>query len=485
MAKVKEIKNILKSSTHRKIFIYISISSLLLGSLMAFTAYSFFIASEKSFFIYGSISILLSIVVLLIFSHLIAKIITEPIKKLIEVTGEIEKGSLDQRLNIQDQDEMGELARSFNKMTEKLEEYYKDMDEKVKTQQKHLLNILNDSADGIISLDENDRIVTWNRGAELIYGYKASEIVGKPLEMLLPENLKEEGELDKIRNILKRDGFIRHYETERTTKEGRKIIVDITRTAIKDSKGQIIGCSSIIKDITERKEFEKRLTQTEKLTTMGQIATNIAHEIKNPLMGISGSVQVLMKRFKSYPTTKETLSKIFEQVQRLDSTLKGLLSFSRPQTPYFLKSPINEIIDQVLFFIAPQAKNNQIEILKDLSNDIPPVSLDPDQIKQVFLNIILNAVQAMPEGGQLKIATRNDNGERKKSVTVAINDTGPGISEDYKNEIFKPFFTTKVKGTGLGLVISKNIVKEHGGTINFISDINSGSTFEINLPIEQ
>jgi len=266
--------------------------------------------------------------------------------------------------------------------------------------------------------------------------------------MLLPENLKEEGELDKIRNILKRDGFIRHYETERTTKEGRKIIVDITRTAIKDSKGQIIGCSSIIKDITERKEFEKRLTQTEKLTTMGQIATNIAHEIKNPLMGISGSVQVLMKRFKSYPTTKETLSKIFEQVQRLDSTLKGLLSFSRPQTPYFLKSPINEIIDQVLFFIAPQAKNNQIEILKDLSNDIPPVSLDPDQIKQVFLNIILNAVQAMPEGGQLKIATRNDNGERKKSVTVAINDTGPGISEDYKNEIFKPFFTTQIKGFG-------------------------------------
>ncbi len=456
----------------------ISVSFLITG-LMLFP--------EKSNLNFVWLLILLPVIIAVssFFSHLISRNITNPLRGLIDLAGKLEKGSLEIRATDPSPDEIGELTKAFNQMAKKIEGYYREMDSKVKTQQKYLLNILNDTLDGIISLDANDRIMTWNRGAELIYGYKASEIVGKHLDILIPANLKKEGELEKIRQIIKDKGFLRHYETQRITKEGKRIIVDITRTVIKNDEGVIVGFSAIVKDITERKDFERRLMQTEKLTTMGQIAANIAHEIKNPLMGISGSVQVLMKRFKSYPTVWDTLSKIFEQVQRLDSTLKGLLSFARPQTPHFSKGHVNEILDQVLFFISQQAKIKNIGIIKEFSDDIPSISLDPDQIKQVFFNIILNAIQAMPEGGQLKISTFSSNGSGKNSVRVTVTDTGPGISNDLKDEIFKPFFTTKSKGTGLGLVISRNIVKVHRGSIDFNSETDKGSTFEIKLPVEQ
>ena len=478
-------KKSFRLSVQSRVFITIFSISLILG--LAFGTIGYYMATMQAVTIIktGLFALPVFLGLLFLTSYLLSRNITNPLRKLISVTNKIAEGYLEKKVDDDSADEIEELTRGFNQMALKLEEYYKEMDEKIKTQQKYLLNILNDSADGIVSLDENDRIVTWNKGAELIYGYKPSEIVGRPLETLIPDHLKKSGEVEKMNKILRENGFLRHYETERTTKEGRKIVVDITKTLMKNDKGKIVGSSAIIKDITERRELEKRLVQTEKLTAMGQIAANIAHEIKNPLMGISGSVQVLMKKYKSYPSMVDTLSKVFEQVQRLDSTLKGLLSFARPQTPYFSKQEVNEIIEQILFFITPQARDKNIEIIKDLSGEIPQISLDPDQIKQVFLNIILNALHAMPDGGQLKILTSNSNGGSGRKVKIEIKDTGTGIPDEIKDEIFKPFFTTKLKGTGLGLVITRNIVKEHGGDISFSSEVNRGSSFEITLPIEQ
>lgn len=479
-------KNRFRFSVHGRIFLVILGISLLLG--FAFGAAGFYMASNpnKHIFKFSIFALPFLLGILFLVSYLLSKSITRPLNKLISITNKIGEGYLSKRVDDDSPDEIEMLTRGYSQMAGKLEEYYKEMDEKIKTQQKYLLNILNDSADGIVSLDENDRIVTWNKGAELIYGYKASEIVGKSLEVLIPEDLKRNGEMEKMNRILQEKGFLRHYETERITKGGKKIVIDITKTLMKNDEGKVVGSSAIIKDITERRELEKRLVQTEKLTAMGQIAANIAHEIKNPLMGISGSVQVLMKKYKSYPTMVDTLSKVFEQVQRLDSTLKGLLSFARPQTPYFSKQEINEIIEQILFFIMPQARERKIEIVKELSRELPKISLDPDQIKQVFLNIILNAIHAMPEGGKLSILTTHSNGgSRENKIKVAVADTGTGIPENLRDEIFKPFFTTKMKGTGLGLVITRNIIKEHGGDISFTSKVNEGSSFEITLPVEQ
>jgi PAS domain S-box-containing protein len=420
-----------------------------------------------------------------VLSRLISRKTLKEVKEIENFIEEIGKGSFDSRLRENMEGELGHLAKNLNLMVENLLKHQTELDEKIRAQQNYLLTILNESKDGIISLDVDDRVITWNRGAEQIYGYKADEIVGKSFEILVPENLRNQGEMRKMQEVLKEKGYLRHYETERIRKDGKKIIVDITRTAVKNEKGEYTGSSSIIKDVTERKEFEKRITQTEKLTTVGQISANIAHEIKNPLMGISGAVQVLMKKLEGNPPARETLSKIFEQVQRLDSTLKGLLSFARPQTPYFLKGNVNEIIDQVLFFVAPEAETKRVRITKEMARELPSISLDPDQIKQVFLNIILNALQAMPLGGDLIIRTSNGNGGSSGDIKIVISDTGSGIPEKIRDEIFRPFFTTKIKGTGLGLAICKNIVKEHGGNINFTTELNKGTSFEITLPKEQ
>ncbi|NOX96785.1 MAG: HAMP domain-containing protein [Nitrospirae bacterium] len=227
--------------------------------------------------------------------------------------------------------------------------------------------------------------------------------------------------------------------------------------------------------------YERQMQQAEKLATIGELASGIAHEIKNPLSGIGAAIQVLSEEFNLRTTHREIVDEIMQQLERLNKTTRDLLSFARPAEPRFLAGDLNEIINKAGFFIRKRAEKQNVLIREDLKQDIPHIFLDPEQMQQVFLNIMLNALQAMPKGGELHIKTS----QKEDTVEVAFEDTGKGISPEQLRKIFNPFFTTRHRGTGLGLSICRKIVESHGGSIKVESEPGKGTIFTVILPVKE
>ncbi len=235
----------------------------------------------------------------------------------------------------------------------------------------------------------------------------------------------------------------------------------------------------------------EQLKRADRLATIGELAAGIAHEIKNPLAGIAGATQILDREFGEedprWPVTQE----ILKLIERLDSTIRDLLDFASPSEPEMVPTDIGELVKKTLFLIEgmPERKEHGVEVDLDLDPDVPEVPTDPDLIRQVFLNMAVNAVQAMPEGGTLTISSRSsadpargDVHPAEDYVVVSFTDTGQGIEEDEIKSIFTPFFTTKAQGTGLGLSITMRIVEQHGGYITVESKPGAGTVFRIYLP---
>ncbi len=249
---------------------------------------------------------------------------------------------------------------------------------------------------------------------------------------------------------------------------------------------------------TAKKEIEachvEQMQRAAKLASLGEIIAGIAHEIKNPLAGISCAVQVLQSELSKDDSNREITKEILHHIKRLDNSVKGLLNYSKPKPPQFLPLKIDTVLDKAIFFVYPEAKKHNVIIDTEIESDLPNVMIDPDQMQQVFLNLMINAVQAMSTGGKLKITISNtekynmDVEEKIKDliaterlVMVKFEDSGIGINKDNLDRIFDPFFTRKSKGTGLGLSISQRIVQEHGGEISVKSTVGKGSEFIIYL----
>jgi len=241
------------------------------------------------------------------------------------------------------------------------------------------------------------------------------------------------------------------------------------------------------KDI--KKLHQEQLLRVGRLATVGEMAAGIAHEIKNPLAGLAGATQILQKEYPDNDPRNEITNEMLKLISRLDKIIKDLLSFSRDTKPELIVSNLNEEIDKLLFFLEKQAKNSQVVINKELDNNIPRILIDPERIQQVFLNIAINAIQAMPNGGTLNFSTSMEVIEEDTDmldpgvyVVTSFKDSGEGMPESLLQTIFKPFFTTKTQGTGLGLSISQKIIEEHKGKIVIESKEGIGTIFKVYLP---
>lgn len=244
----------------------------------------------------------------------------------------------------------------------------------------------------------------------------------------------------------------------------------------------------------------EQMQKASRLASLGEIISGIAHEIKNPLTGISCAVQVLQSDIRNQDTNKETITEILNQIHRLDKILKDLLSFAKPKPPRFFHAKINEVIEKALFFVYPEAQKQKIAIETDIEMDFPEMKMDPDQMQQVFLNLMINSLQATQEEGTLMVSVSQKTCkeikhnlskplecdkiiECDKLLQIQFQDSGKGIPPEDIESIFEPFFTKKSKGTGLGLFISQKIVQEHGGEITVQSRLGKGSTFTVYLPM--
>lgn len=245
--------------------------------------------------------------------------------------------------------------------------------------------------------------------------------------------------------------------------------------------------SMIMKLHTAQKELEayhqQQMERADRLATIGELVTAIAHELRNPLTGIKGAISVLSRGFPEDDRRREIVREINLLIGRLNKILEDLLHYARPSPPQLKTVNLNQVIDQTLFLLDGQAKKAQAIIVKDLDEEIPPLQVDPSQMQQVLLNLILNAVQAMTHAGEIVVRTGvKEDGQRKK-VIIEIQDTGKGMTAEEQGKAFHPFFSTKAEGTGLGLPIVKRIVENHGGRISLQGRPGEGTRVQVELPV--
>lgn len=350
---------------------------------------------------------------------------------------------------------------------------------------KLLANITHFSADGIISTDENGIIISWNKGAEKIYGYTHDEIIGKSVRVLDTEDVRNSGRNEEFLKDLKEKGFLSNIERVQVTKNGIYINVQITAFIVRDEMEGKNYYASIIRDFTQTKLMEDELNQSSKLAAIGTLAAGVAHEFNNLLAGILGYAQ-LGKSYTKPEQMKKALEIISKTSEKAKNISQNLLTFARKQEAKKELNDIKTIIENTLGFMEREFDKAGIRVVRDYIQ-IPLTVCDFGQISQVFLNLMTNARDAMtPGGGSLTIETR----QIANDIEIRFSDTGCGIPEELIDKIFEPFMTTKgarggskTPGTGLGLSVSYGIIKSHNGTIKVESRVSEGSTFIIKLPV--
>jgi len=339
-------------------------------------------------------------------------------------------------------------------------------------------NIVESINVGIFAIDLDDRIESWNAQMEAMYALSRAEALGRELRSVFPPELIEAME------GLRSDQGVHHlYKFRLITRAGEQRTANIAIAPLLSRDFVPVGRIILVDDITERVTLETQLAQADKLSSIGLLAAGVAHEINTPLAVISSYAQMLSKQMRGDARLGPVLDKITQQSFRAAEIANGLLNFSRTSTTEFRSTDLNQVIRDTLSLLEHQFKTAQILVDLELADELPAIHGNPGKLQQVFLNLLLNAKDAMPSGGRLRVATLV-NGH----VEAQISDSGSGIAPEHLKRIYDPFFTTKTKpgdkrGTGLGLSVSYGIIQEHAGKIQVESAIGSGTTFHLEFPL--
>lgn len=350
--------------------------------------------------------------------------------------------------------------------------------------QELLASIVESSEDAIMAKTVDGTITAWNAAAERMYGYTAEEAIGRPINLIAPQ---EASDVDMILERVRLGERISHYQTQRKTKDGRTLYVSLTVSPLRNEHGAITGASIIARDITDAKRAEAALRTSEKLATVGRLAATIAHEINNPLEAVSNVLYLLESHPDIGPEGRKYVQMAQQEINRIAHIVKQTLGFHR-ESPHPVPINMASLLQTVLDFY--RRRTDEAGIAVRTRFETPDAVLGfPGEMRQVFSNLIGNAVEAMPSGGKLAIhvmRARDFADRRRKGVRITVADSGTGISREAMSHIFEPFFTTKgEKGTGLGLWVSQGIVAKHGGSIrvrSFTGAKNHGTAFCIFVP---
>ena len=341
-------------------------------------------------------------------------------------------------------------------------------------------NIVESINVGILALDLEDRIESWNAQMEAMYALSRAEALGQRVQDVFQPEFVEA--LDEFRY---EQGVHHLYKFRLTTRAGELRTANVAIAPLLSRDFVSVGRIILVDDITERVTLETQLAQADKLSSIGLLAAGVAHEINTPLAVISSYAQMLSKQLRGDARLGPVLDKITQQSFRAAEIANGLLNFSRTSTTEFRSTDLNQVIRDTLSLLEHQFKTAQIDVELDLSGELPPIHGNPGKLQQVFLNLLLNAKEAMPGGGSLRITTLV-NGH----VEALISDSGSGIAPEHLKRIYDPFFTTKTtpkpgdrRGTGLGLSVSYGIIQEHAGKIHVESAVGAGTTFHLEFPL--
>jgi len=354
------------------------------------------------------------------------------------------------------------------------------LSEEVHRVERHLASIFESASDMVLSTDINGRILSWNPAAEKISGYSLHEVEGELFFEYLAKQHQEEAA--KVFSNMKHGEGGRMAEWGLVTKKGAAVYVSWVCSPMKDEESSATGIVAVGRDLTERRKLEMQLIQSQKFAALGVMAGGIAHEIRNPLAFSSSAAQFLMEDDISSDFRKECSEKIHVGIQRASIIIENLLRFARPSARSEIEPlDVASVIHETITLIANQAKIQKIRIRSEFPKYPVTVKGNASLLQQVFINLFLNAIKAMPDGGTLTVSIETD----EDQVIIRVADTGCGISREDMDKIFDPFFTTSPvgKGTGLGLSICYSVVEQHSGTMEVESSPGKGSSFIVRLPL--
>ncbi len=409
-----------------------------------------------------------------------ARRITEPISKLVRTTVSAAQGDLEQMIDIGTGDEIEELGENFNHMIQQIRLHRTELEShlrEITSLKAYTDNVLASMTNGLITIDLDERIVTVNEMAQRILGKRGEEVKG----LLLEEALADLHPFCKMMTeTLSSEKGVFHSELELKKGDG-SLWLTASTSLLTDGEGKKMGALAIFQDITEIKALEEKLRQADRLAALGTLSAGLAHEIKNPLSAIKTFVQLLPKKFENPPFMEKFNVTVPREIDRINQLVEDLLELTRRRKRPMVNLDVNLLILQAIDLHGEEMRRRQIAFENHLDRTIPLVQGDPDNLYRAFSNMVINSIQAMPNGGSLLISSEID--QTPSMVKITFRDTGIGMDEKISKNLFNPFFTTKDKGSGLGMALTHKIIEDHRGRIEVTSEIGKGTTFVLMLPV--
>lgn len=417
----------------------------------------------------------LLLVISLLASYFMAGVVTRPIQDILAKVNDVAKGKFEPPLNVASRDELGQLAQRINAMTSHLLQHTNRLGqtlEENRAVKEHLESVINGTSDAIHTVDMDGRIISTNRAFEELYGWGAEDALVKP-PYLVPATVQEQE--NKRLQQLKDGATLPPVETVRLKRDGSLVEVSVSSSVIRDEEGQPQSVVHVSRDMTERNRIEELLRRSEKLTTVGQLAAGVAHEIRNPLTTLRGFLQLQQEKKVLVPLHIDLM---LSELDRINMIVSEFLILAKPQAVHFQQRDLRHIVGDVVSLLDSQAHLFGIEFATHFSAEPAMVHCEENQLKQVFINVIKNAIEAMPEGGTITLEQH----QQQDSIVIVITDEGGGVPEEMLPKLGEPFFTNKETGTGLGLMVSQRIIQAHKGSLEISSEYGRGAQVIIKLP---
>jgi PAS domain S-box-containing protein len=431
---------------------------------------------------------------------LVARRIARPVQQLAEGAAAIARGELYQRIEPVAADELGRLAAAFNHMAVQLLQQRRALEEAhagLRQKFEELIdlksytdNILGSLTNGIVTIDLDGRVVTLNPAAEQLTGFFRGEAAGRyctelfahtpEVSDLLTDTLASHAPLTSVPLTLRR-------------RNGSALPIELSTAPLKGAEGKALGVVAVLRDVTLVRQLENDLRRSDRLAALGTLATGLAHEIKNPLTSLLTFSKHLERKFDDENFRARFASVVPRELERINGIVERLLELARPVRVSFTLVRLPELLERALELYGDQLDERRIEIVREYARDVPQIQADKEALYRVYVNLVSNAIDAMPSGGRLTVragwAATGDPlppPARRRStnrVKVEIEDTGVGIEPSETERIFNPFYTTRDSGTGLGLALAHKVVQDHGGLISVKSTPRVGTTFTIVLSL--
>ncbi len=355
----------------------------------------------------------------------------------------------------------------------------------LEVQQRHLSDvqafrdlIFESVGTGLIGVDPEHRVTAFNRAAEAITGVAAAQALGQPWASIFGGAV----DLEAVRAAVAGGGQSQRHEIQLRRRDGRVVPVGISFWLLKSGEGGAAGVIGVCQDLSSIKQMEERVRQADRLATVGRLSANIAHEIRNPLASVSGAIEVLARELPPDTTRSRLVEIVLRESERLNRLISDFLEYARPAPLTLVDVDAAKVLDEVLLLLEHRPLPAGVKVIREYGKSLG-IRADPQQLRQALWNLCINAVQSMPDGGELRVGGRRRQESREApALSIWVTDSGQGISEKDLPHIFEPFYSTKAEGSGLGLALVYRIVQDHGGDVDVRSWPGTGTTFTLSLP---